>query len=188
MVDTLCSSGSRRRPAQDSGSAQYPPRVLELAPSLVRNICLSESAGRHCAQHSHGIGNLFPDMVLTTLKEALITLALSDAPKSGNSVERSRLSPLATKRGLSPLHGHSVRITTLRTHLNPHSLSVLELPTIMVPTPSSVSSSMSSECGWRPSMICVARTPCARHRMQHSTCKRPSAYRCQSSRTSARDC
>lgn len=43
-------------------------------------------------------------------------------------------------------------------------------PVIMVPTPSSVSSSISSECGWRPSMMCVALTPWLSDRMQQSTC------------------
>lgn len=46
----------------------------------------------------------------------------------------------------------------------------LPQPVIMVPTPSSVSSSISSECGWRPSMMCVALTPWLSDRMQQSTC------------------
>jgi hypothetical protein len=36
-------------------------------------------------------------------------------------------------------------------------------------SPSSVSISMRSECCCRPSMMCVAFTPCAKHRVQHST-------------------
>jgi len=69
---------------------------------------------------------------------------------------------------------------------DPHSLPChmchtraarLWLPTIMVPTPSSVSSSMSSECGCLPSMMCVARTPWARHRIQHSTCAHKSDHK-----------
>ena len=39
--------------------------------------------------------------------------------------------------------------------------------------PSSVSISMSRECCCRPSMMCVAVTPCARHRVQHSTLQQP---------------
>ena len=41
-------------------------------------------------------------------------------------------------------------------------------PVIMVPTPSSVSSSISSECGCRPSMMCVALTPWLSERTQQS--------------------
>lgn len=43
-------------------------------------------------------------------------------------------------------------------------------PVIMVPTPSSVSSSIRIECRARPSMMWAAPIPCARHRTQHSIC------------------
>ena len=44
-------------------------------------------------------------------------------------------------------------------------------PVIIVPTPESVSSSMSSECGCRPSMMCVALTPWLSDRTQQSICR-----------------
>ncbi len=46
---------------------------------------------------------------------------------------------------------------------------ILGYPVIIVPTPSSVSSSMSKEWFCRPSIICVVCTPCAMHLTQQST-------------------
>jgi hypothetical protein len=84
--------------------------------------------------------------------------------------------PTALARGRTPRHpipaGKSVSLflhvqalTCTRKAVKLHSAQ----PVIMVPTPSSVSSSMSSECCCRPSIMCVAFTPCARQRVQHST-------------------
>lgn len=61
-------------------------------------------------------------------------------------------------------------------------LSLPAQPVIMVPTPSSVRSSISSECGWRPSMMWVALTPWLSDRMQQSTCTHVTGGACRCGR------